>query len=288
MIYKKTAVIGVGLLGGSVAGAFKKYNISEEIAGISRSDASFRAAEQGLIDKAYSYSDLNKGIEDADLVVLALPIMKIVRIIPEVIDLVKPGCVITDVGSTKTDIIRTANENLKDEVYFIGGHPMAGSEKTGFEAGSDDLFVNRPYAIVGSDNAPDERISDYRKMVEGIGARPVMIDARSHDRIVAGISHLPHVISIALMNLIGGMNKTDPSYYELSGPSFHEMIRISGSSYSVWEDIISSNKDILKEFIDDYISQLRDIRDTIGCNELEHYFTNSNSCRNELVKSKGD
>ncbi|MCP4725277.1 MAG: prephenate dehydrogenase/arogenate dehydrogenase family protein [bacterium] len=288
MIYEKTAVVGVGLLGGSLAGAFKKYNISEEITGISRSDASFRAADKELVDRAFALSDLRKGICDADLVVFALPIKQIVLIIPEVIELVKPGCVITDVGSTKTDIIRTANENRKDGIHFIGGHPMAGSEKTGFEAGSEDLFLNRPYAIVESDNTPGEVLSDYKKMVETIGARPVIIDAQTHDRIAAGISHLPHVISIALMNVIGKENKVDPRYFKLSGPSFDEMTRISGSAYSIWDDIISSNKDILKEFIDDYINLLSDIRNTLGSIELEQYFSKSNSDRNELLNSKGD
>lgn len=164
---------------------------------------------------------------------------------------------------------------------------MAGSEKTGFEAGSEDLFVGRSFAVVRSDTTPILKIDEYIKMVERIGSEPVLIDAESHDRIVAGISHLPHVISIALMDLIGRMNNVKPGYFSLGGPSFNEITRISGCSYSIWEDIFSSNKDILKEFIDDYINQLRDISDSIGKNKLKKYFTDSNSYRDEFLNSRG-
>ena len=199
MLFKTTAIIGLGLIGGSLAGALKKFGVSERVIGITRSDAYKRAANIGLVDLGYPLDNLKSIVKDADLVILAVPIRKICAFIPEIIPIVKQGCIITDVGSTNHAIIAVSNTFSRDGVFFVGGHPMAGSEKTGFEAGSAELFQNRPYAIVKGENIPDEIAAKICEMVVKIGAVPIQLDSITHDRIVAGISQLQQMLAVALM-----------------------------------------------------------------------------------------
>ncbi len=283
-IYNKTLVIGVGLLGGSIASAFKKHKISKKVLGISRSDTAFRASDAGIIDKAYGLKELHNILPDCDLIVIALPIIKTVDIIPEIFDKASSGSIITDVGSTKKSIMDTAETIDKDEVYFIGGHPIAGSHLTGFEAGSADLFTRKPYVIMGCSNVPEEEVLKFSSAVSKTGAIPITIDPDLHDKVAAGISHLPHAISISLMNTIGKLNSDEPAFFDISGKSFQELTRIAGSDYSIWNDIFSTNKKCVTEFIDIYISELLKFKEQINNSELKKTFELSNYHRNELIK----
>lgn len=281
MLFKTTAIIGLGLIGGSLAGALKKFGVSERVIGITRSDAYKRAANIGLVDLGYPLDELESIVKDADLVVLAVPIRKICAFIPEIIPIVKQGCIITDVGSTKHAIIEVSNTFRKDGVFFVGGHPMAGSEKTGFEAGSAELFQNRPYAIVKGKNTPDEIVAKICEMVEKIGAVPIQLDSITHDRIVAGISHLPQMLAVALMNVIGRENDGDERYFQMSGPAFTEMTRIAGSSFSVWEDIIITNRLNVSNMLQNLTNELERLKKSVEKLKSKKDFEQANIYRKQ-------
>jgi len=283
MLFKTTAIIGLGLIGGSLAGALKKFGVSEKIIGITRSDAYKRAANIGLVDLGYPLDDLESKVKDADLVILAVPIRKICAFIPEIIPIVKQGCIITDVGSTKHAIIAVSNTFSRDGVFFVGGHPMAGSEKTGFEAGSAELFQNRPYAIVKGENTPDEIEAKIREMVVKIGAVPIQLDSITHDRIVAGISHLPQMLAVALMNVIGRENDGDERYFQMSGQAFTEMTRIAESSFSVWEDIIISNRLNISNMLQNLAAEIERLQKSVEKLTVKKDFEQANMHRKQLL-----
>jgi len=283
MLFKTTAIIGLGLIGGSLAGALKKFGVSEKIIGITRSDAYKRAANIGLVDLGYPLDDLESKVKDADLVILAVPIRKICAFIPEIIPIVKQGCIITDVGSTKHAIIAVSNTFSRDGVFFVGGHPMAGSEKTGFEAGSAELFQNQPYAIVKGENTPDEIEAKIREMVVKIGAVPIQLDSITHDRIVAGISHLPQMLAVALMNVIGRENDGDERYFQMSGQAFTEMTRIAESSFSVWEDIIISNRLNISNMLQNLAAEIERLQKSVEKLTVKKDFEQANMHRKQLL-----
>ena len=279
MIFNKTAIVGLGIIGGSLAGALRKYKVTRKIIGITRSDAYQQACEQDLIDTGYPLSDMIKGIKDADLVILAVPIRKICALIPEILPVVKKGCIVTDVGSTKHVISEVAKTFKVRGKYFVGGHPMAGSERHGLLNSSADLFCDRAYAVVKDDNTPKKIVDQITKMIKMIGAKPILIDAVTHDRIVAGISHLPQILSVGLMNLIGKEGEHDDRYFKLSGPAFGEMTRIAESNYSNWESIFVSNRKNISTILQMYIDELKNLKTFIDKPQLENDFETAKSFR---------
>jgi len=288
MIYDTAAIVGLGLMGGSLAGALKKYKVCNTIIGITRSDAYIRAQKIGLIDRGFPLDRLKEGVQDADIVILAMPVKHIISLLPKVIPFVKNGCTITDVGSTKTSIIHEAQSHQKSGIYFIGGHPMAGSEKTGFEAGDPDLFANRPYALVYGDEVPEIHIEKYCTMIRKIGAIPVELSAETHDHIVSGTSHLPQLAALALMNIIGRKNDQDSRFFVVNGPVFEEMTRVAGSPYSMWEDILLSNETNIYEMLSEFIRELEYLQKNINDSKMEEYFTRANRYRKILLTAKRD
>ena len=283
MLFKNTAIVGLGVIGGSLAGALRKYEVSERISGITRSDAYLRAQEMKLIDKGYPIDELEKAVKDSDLVILAVPIRKICAFMPEILPIVKKGCIITDAGSTKHVVIEVANTYGSEGKYFVGGHPMTGSEKTGFEAANPDLFRNRPYAVVRGDKTPDEVTARIVEMVIKIGAKPIQLDAVTHDRIVAGVSHLPQVLATALMNVIGGENENDDRYFLMSGPAFREMTRIAGSSFSIWDDIFVSNRRNITTVLQNFVEELKRVQKSIDKPSVQKDFVQANAYREFLL-----
>ncbi len=279
MIFNKTAIVGLGIMGGSLAGALKKYKVTRKVIGITRSDTYRQAIERDLIDTGYPLSDMIKGIKDVDLVILAVPIRKICALIPEVLPTVQKGCIVTDVGSTKHVINEVAKTFKVRGKYFVGGHPMAGSEKHGFLNSSADLFCDRAYAVIKDDKTPKEIVGQITKMIKMICAKPIVIDAVTHDRIVSGVSHLPQILSIGLMNLIGREGEHDDRYFKLGGPAFGEMTRIAESKYANWESIFISNRNNVSTILQMYIDELNSLKTSIDKPQLENDFETAHSFR---------
>ncbi len=286
MLFQKTAIIGLGIIGGSLAGALKKYKVSEHVTGITRSDAYTHALKQDLIDSGYPLSEMKKGLQDADLVVLAVPIGIICTLIPKVMPAVKKGCIVTDIGSTKHVIMEVAQTFQSGDTNFVGGHPMAGSEKTGLLNSSPELFCDRAYALIQDGNTPKEVFDRMSRMVEAIGANRVVIDSVMHDKIVSSISHLPQLISTALMNLVGNESKLDERYFTMSGPALKDMTRIAESDFSVWEDIFVSNRKNIATQLQTYIDELKRLKLQLDKPELNDAFQAANTFRKEFIATQ--
>lgn len=228
------AIIGVGLIGGSFGMALKKRGLAERVIGIGRSPERLRrAVDLGAVD---SYSTDLTVVSKADLIYVSTPVNTELAFIKEAARHMKKGCVITDAGSTKGEICRESGAP-----WFIGGHPMAGSEQTGVQAGSPDLFVGATYVLTPTEATDPNALALMRSLAEDIGSRVVVMDPEAHDECVAVISHLPHLMAAALVMLAEDRSAGNPDVLQLIAGSFRDMTRVAGSSPELWRDICMTN-----------------------------------------------
>ena len=197
---KKVCIIGLGLIGGSLARALHERLGINDITAINRSTEPInQAVRDGIISRGFNH--LNEFVWDSDIIFICTPVKRAIDYIDLLADKVKPGCIITDVGSTKAEIIEYINA-ISNPPCFIGGHPMAGTEKTGYSSSFVHLLENAFYILSPSKSSTDEAMSLMVDIVKGIGALPVLLDAFEHDKVTASISHVPHIIASALVNLV--------------------------------------------------------------------------------------
>ena len=235
------AIIGVGLIGGSFGMALKKRGLANRVIGVGRNPERLKmAVELGAVDEWTT--DLAAGVRDADLIYVSTPVGMELDFIRSAAKHAKPGCVITDAGSTKAEICRGV-----DGPRFVGGHPMAGSEETGVEAANPALFINAAYVLTPTKRTNPDALALVRGLAEAVGSRVIVMDPETHDRCVAVISHLPHLLAIALVSLAEDRSTRDPQVLELIAGSFRDMTRVAGSSPELWRDICMTNADAIKE-----------------------------------------
>ncbi len=242
--------IGLGLIGGSIARSLRKSMPSVRITAYNRSKESLVLAMQdGTVDHACDKVDAS--FSDCDVIFLCMPVTENIAMLPVLKGIIKPGCIITDVGSVKTGIYEEA-ERLGMEECFIGGHPMAGSERTGYASASDLLLENAYYIITPSEKTPSEKAAFMKELVKKTGAIPVVLDPRKHDRATASISHLPHVIAYSLVNFVKEADGDEGIMRALAAGGFKDITRIASSSPAMWESICLENREPLLSVIDKY------------------------------------
>lgn len=287
MHFKRIAIVGVGLIGGSFALAVRRAGVCERITGWDRKEVLDQALARGVIDGVERAFEAG-GVSEADLVYLAAPVGAILSFLRTRANSLKPGAIVTDAGSTKRDICRAAREALPGEVSFIGGHPMAGSERTGVEFADADLFRGAAYALVPSDGASPDAVRAIAEIVKSIGARPIALTAEKHDRIAARISHAPQLISTALALAAARMNGTDA--LSLGGSGLAEMTRLAESRWSVWEDICRTNADEITSALDEAIAEMEAVRITVSSGDFSSIgdmFNTAGEFTRRLRESRG-
>lgn len=258
MKFNTIIIAGLGLIGGSLAAALRKLGVANLI-GIDHQLVVQKALAADFITEGCPLENpgaVDRALAHADLIVLAAPIQQILNWLERLSGKVKVGTLITDVGSTKEVIVATAKKRLPRGVYFLGGHPMAGSEKSGLEHASTDLFQNSVYVLTEPANAPEDLVNEFSRIVKAIGARPLFLAAAEHDRAAAVISHLPQIVATALLNFAGRRNETNPTYFQMAGGGFRGVTRLAGSSWQVWGDIFKTNSGNIENALDDYIEEL--------------------------------
>jgi prephenate dehydrogenase len=265
MLFKHIAIVGVGLIGGSFALAVRRAGVCERITGWDRKEVLDRALAGGVIDGVESAFESGE-VSEADLVYLAAPVGAILSFLRTRSNSLKPGAIVTDAGSTKREICRVARESLPRAVSFVGGHPMAGSERTGVEFADANLFNEAAYALVARDGGPANAMRLITETVRIIGARPITLSAERHDRIAARISHSPQLISTALALAVSRMDDSDA--LSLGGSGFAEMTRLAESGWSVWEDICRTNSDEITSALDEAIAQIEAVRMAISSGDF--------------------
>lgn len=276
---EKVAVVGLGLIGGSLAKAIKKYTDLRIIGVDVRDDYINEAQGSGIIDEGF------KKIEsqiDADVVFICTPVGAVISCVEEILPYLKDGCIITDVGSTKRTIMNAINEIIPENMFFIGGHPMTGSEKFGFFASNSELFNGNNYFIVPGKNTPVEVVDVFiNEIVKKLGAKPILIDSDSHDKIVGIVSHVPHILSATLTNFV---YKEDADSIKFAAGGFKDTTRISMSQTEMWKDIILNNKEVIKNLLLDYENLLNEFLFYLEQDDIESLCKFFDSAR-EIRKS---
>lgn len=283
--FRRVAVIGTGLIGGSFALSFRKHFPDAIVVGWDKPGVLRQAVERCAIHEALS--DLARAIAGADLIYVALPVGHTIELLPEIARLAAPNALVTDAASTKRSVCAAAAESFQQGgAHFLGGHPMAGKEISGIAAADATLFRGSKYALIRpsagekADQKQESRVGQFVTVVEKIGAEPLWIDADAHDRAAAVVSHLPQLLSVALASVVRDRTDETGLPVTLAGRGLKDALRLAGSPYSVWRDIILTNADNLERVLDQMIQALEQVRSDLRTRALEEEF----SAAGELYK----
>lgn len=251
--------IGLGLIGGSIAKSLKRVRPNCRIMAYTRTRTTSEQALQERMIDLICESPADPAFSECDCVFLCAPVGSNISALRLLKDVVSDDCILTDVGSVKTDIHLAVIE-LGLEGRFIGGHPMTGSEKSGYVNAQDRLFENAYYIITPSAHTQNEKIAAYRDLAAEIGSLPIVLDYRKHDFVTAAVSHLPHLIAASLVNTVHDLDSKDEVMKMIAAGGFKDITRIASSSPEMWEHICISNKENISEVMDTFINLLEESR----------------------------
>jgi prephenate dehydrogenase len=259
--FQQVAIIGVGLIGGSLGMILKRKGLASQIVGVGRRVENLKTAvEMGAIDRYVA--DPKEGVQGADLVVLATPVDTYERHLKEWAACLKPGAIVTDVGSVKGELVIRSERMLPAAAHFVGAHPIAGKEKTGVAAGSDQLFAGARCILTPTNQTNRQALEQVRQMWQETGSVVLTMDPHLHDQILGAVSHLPHVAAFALMNALIDIRAQVPGLdlADHSGGGLRDTTRIAASSPEMWRDIFLWNRDNLVAFIESYERSLGELK----------------------------
>ena len=279
--FHRVTIIGLGLIGGSWALALKKSRFAGEVVGCDRAEILNQVQALGVIDAGDEHAA--SAASEADLVILATPVGAILDLLPVLRRSLLPHALVTDVGSTKRLICQRAREILNEEPLFLGGHPLAGKERSGFANASAELFLNARYALtpLSPDHLRDSRVQAFSDLVASIGGRPFVTDASAHDRAIAFLSHLPQLVSTALSSLVAEHDAHEFLPLELAATGFRDMTRLADSPYAVWRDICLTNIENIQSALDSLVEKLEAMKLHLSDRELEREFKQAQRVRDK-------
>ncbi len=284
-------LIGLGLIGGSIALAIKKEHANCQIIGFDiKADQLKMAKSLGVIDQ--SVDRIEEGVVNADLIILATPVTKTEELIDELINYeFKPSAIVTDVGSTKEKIVNKAKLLEAKGITFIGGHPMAGSHKTGVEAAKAHLFENAFYILTPSSETSMTKIIHLQNWLKGTKAKFIELTPKQHDELAGVISHFPHIIAASLVNQVAKIEKEQPLLTNLAAGGFRDITRIASASPVMWRDILIHNKETLLSLLTRWQEEMEHVKQLIENADNQHvfeYFQTAKTFRDGLpIKQKG-
>ena len=286
---KKILIFGVGLIGGSIALKIRQKKLFDQIIGVGRGGGTSLTSyvSTGMLDVAIEKA--SEEIASTDLIVIATPVAQTKKILTDIYPFINEKSVITDVGSTKSDVMAAAKESLKEKFnQFIGSHPIAGSEKHGASAANYKLFENKDIIITPHDNSLKNTIDYLRKFWVSLGGRVSNMTPEIHDEIFSTVSHIPHLLAFGLVNLINNKSNKD-QLLNFAASGFRDFSRIAASSPEVWRDISLANKKAilndLKLYQDD-ISSIINLIEEENTNKLDQYLIKASTTRSEWIESQ--
>ena len=284
---KKVVIVGVGLIGGSFALALKKAGLVGQVVGVGRTITVLERAQQlGIIDQIAN--TMQDAVQGADLILIAAPVAQTESILRAVAPHLQSGTVITDAGSTKSDVVAAARAALGDKIgQFIPGHPIAGRESNGPDAAIADLYVGKKFVLA---TLPENTEADVERVAaawRACGAVIHHLSAADHDRVFAAVSHLPHLLSYALVDDIARKPHAD-QLFQYAASGFRDFTRIAGSSPEMWRDISLANQPALLVELDDYLAQLQRLRAHLAARDgaaLESIYSNAQQARHNWIRT---
>jgi len=282
--FNKITIIGVGLIGGSLGLALKGKNPNFKIVGIDRQEIIKKAITRRAIDEGTV--NLKEGIKEADIVIIATPVKTILNILTQISPFLKKGCLVTDTGSTKQQIVQKANKILSKNIFFIGGHPMAGSEECGIDSADPHLFQDKTYILTPTKKSNLIAIEKIFSLIKIIGANRLILNPLEHDRIVGAVSHLPQIMAVSLVNMVSELvqKENNNNYFKAVGEGFKDMTRIASSPYKIWEDICDTNQENILEMIQEFRNYLEVIEGKLknDPNSLKEEFQKASKLRESI------
>lgn len=254
----RVAVAGLGLIGASLCMDLKRLRLCREVRGISRSSQSVaRGIRTGVVDQGTT--SLLTGVAGADIVILAAPVRAAIRQLGEIGHRLKPGAVVVDVGSTSA-LVSQAMADLPPAIQPLATHPMAGKETSGFDAAEPGLFHNAVWVLTPLARTSADAVGLFTELVRAVGAWPVIMEARKHDRVVAAISHLPFLVSSALVQAVATLGQDDPEVWDLAAGGFRDTSRVAASEAGMFLDILMTNRKNIGRHLDLFIENIQYLR----------------------------
>lgn len=282
---EKLAIVGVGLIGGSLALALKKAGAVGQVVGIGRARQNLETALRlGVVDR-YT-QDLAAGVDDADVVFLATPVQALGAVARQAMPHLKRGAIMTDGGSVKQAVIEAIEPHLRQDVHFVPGHPIAGTENSGAEAAFATLYCNRRCILTPTEKTDAAALELIRRMWQLVGSQVVIMEVEKHDRVLAAISHLPHMVAYALVNAVGSYDRYSENILEYSAGGFRDFTRIASSDPTMWRDIAMTNRDALIEMMEQFETFFAELKEdvAVGSGErLFEFFRRSKESRDEIL-----
>lgn len=271
ILVPRLAVLGVGLIGGSLALALKEAGAVGEVVGIGRGLANLeKALELGVVDRFTQ--DPAAGVADADLVFLATPVLTLPEVAAAVLPHMKPGAVLTDGGSVKGSVVEAIEPLLPGGVHFVPGHPIAGTEKSGAEAAFATLYRGKRCILTPTPRTDAAALELVHKVWETAGSEVVLMEVEKHDRILAAISHLPHMVAYSLVNAVGAYDRYEENILEYSAGGFRDFTRIASSDPTMWRDIAQTNRDALLEMMEQFEAFFAELKEDVRRGDGERIF----------------
>lgn len=284
-MFHRMVVVGVGLVGGSLALAARRRGLAKEIIGYGRGEKNLRwARSKGIIDRYFSHEEsIPKG---ADLLILATPVQATVSLTASFLPSLEPGCLVSDVGSAKARIVQEMERLLPSHIPFVGAHPIAGSEQWGAQAAVPDLFSGRRCILTPTRNTDAHALKKMMVFWRQVGAKVEVMEPDLHDRILGVVSHLPHVLAYALVNTLSQTDVDSVNLKNYCGGGFKDFTRIASSRPEIWRDICLVNRRAIARSLGHYIRRLELLRKWIRDGEgdlLEREFARANEVRRQIA-----
>ena len=283
----KVAILGLGLMGGSLGMALRAAQSGIYVTGYARRrETGELALAMGAVDSMAATPE--EAVADAEVVIICTPVLQMFPLASAILPHMKPGSILSDAGSTKSWFIKKIKPMIPPGIYYIGGHPMAGREKSGMEAASSSLFQDRWYIFTPLPETPPVLLEKLRALIALTGALTAVMDEETHDRVTAVISHVPHIAAAALVHLLkNGMNPTETARF--IGGGFRDTTRIASSDADMWADICMTNPDNIAAEIDEMAGILTEVSRMIRTgdrNWLHTYFSEAKQLRNSLLSQE--
>lgn len=280
----KLAVIGVGLIGGSFALALKQSGAVGQVIGIDRDRANLEQALQlGVIDRAAD--SLQDGLAGVQAVFIAVPVRSIAAVVAEAAPWLPEGCLVTDGGSVKEEVVRACAPLMPPGRFFVGGHPIAGTEHSGAAAAFATLYRDKRCILTPTAGTDPAALELAQQLWQACGSRVECMDAVAHDRVFAAVSHLPHMVAYALVHAVDRSAEEEENILAFSAGGFRDFTRIASSDPVMWRDIALMNRGALLDMLDRYLAEISALRERVAQGDgswLEEYFTTSKRLRDEI------
>lgn len=290
-MFSRVAILGLGLMGGSLALALRAAGVVERVAGYDCvPDVAERAGERGVVDEACD--SVAGAAGGADLVVLAAPVLAARGLLEQVAPHLTAGAIVTDLGSTKRTIVDWAGELLPPAAHFVGGHPMAGRELSGLDASDATLYQGAVWCLTPTPQTYQDAVQRLSHLIATLGASPLLLDPERHDHLVAGVSHLPMIVAAGLMRTLA----SDASWADLmlvAAGGFRDTTRIASGDPRMTRDICLTNRDEILHWVDAYLTVLHQLRTLVAAAEeddgvgVEAYFREAREAREEWLRLRG-